>query len=310
VVSPELAAAYAACEQLARSHYENFPVASRLLPARMRPHVAAIYAFARLADDMADEGTRPAAERLADLDEWGRRLDLALCGNIEADEPHAYVFVAVRHSIEACRLPPLLFHDLLSAFRQDVTVTRYATWEDLLDYCRRSANPVGRLVLRVAQADTPAADAASDAVCTALQLTNFWQDLEIDWKKARLYVPASIWKPRGAREPDLATGRMTPEWRASLGDVARRTRMLFDEGRAVCDAVTGRLRLELRATWLGGTRMLDKLEAADFDVFAGRPTLTKADVPWLVWRSLLWSRTSAASERVGESEGRSPSDED
>jgi len=311
-VSSELAAAYAACEQLARSHYENFPVASRLLPAWMRPHVAAIYAFARIADDMADEGTRPSAERLKDLDAWGRRLDLALCGSIEADEPHRYVFVALRHSIEVCRLPPLLFHDLLSAFRQDVTVTRYATWEDLLDYCRRSANPVGRLVLRVAGPDgwaspsglTAAADAASDAVCTALQLTNFWQDLEIDWKKGRLYVPESIWKPRGAREPDLAMRRMTPEWRATLGDVARRTRALFEDGRGVCDAVKGRLRFELRATWLGGTRILDKLESADFDVFARRPTVTKADVPSLLLRSLLWSRTSAAN--AGESEGRSP----
>src|SRR5262249_51735088 len=187
VVNPELAAAYAACEQLARSHYENFPVASRLLPAKMRPHVAAIYAFARLADDMADEGTRPAAERLADLDRWGARLDAALDGTAVDREPNAFVFVAVRQSIQACGLPRALFPDLLSAFRQDVTVPRYATWEALLDYCRRSANPVGRLVLRVAGPDVRGsasgltADAASDAVCTALQLTNFWQDLEIDW---------------------------------------------------------------------------------------------------------------------------------
>lgn len=291
----ELEAAYAACEALARSHYENFPVASRLLPAGMRPHVAAVYAFARIADDMADEGTRPAAERIADLDRWAERLDAALSGRPAGDDPHAYVFTAVRHSIDVCRLPPALFHDLLSAFRQDVTVTRYATWEDVLDYCRRSANPVGRLVLRIAGESARArpsglteTDAASDAVCTALQLTNFWQDLEIDAMKGRLYVPESIWRPASAHFEDLAARRMTPEWKRTLTEVAARTRALFAEGRAVCDAVRGRLRLELRATWLGGVRVLDKLEAVDFDVFAHRPTLTKADVPALLWRALAW----------------------
>ena len=179
MVSAELARAYAYCERIARSHYENFPVASRLLPARMRPHIAAIYAFARIADDMADEGTRPAAERVADLDRWGSRLTDALRGGPPSD-PHREVFVALRHSIEEHHLPPPLFHDLLSAFRQDVTVTRYATWEAVLDYCRRSANPVGRLVLRVAGYDREDLDSASDPVCTALQLTNFWQDLAID----------------------------------------------------------------------------------------------------------------------------------
>jgi squalene synthase HpnC len=201
-------------------------------------------------------------------------------------------------------LPPALFHDLLSAFRQDVTVTRYATWEDVLDYCRRSANPVGRLVLRIAgesarvrPSGLTEADVASDAVCTALQLTNFWQDLEIDAVKGRLYVPESIWRPASARFEDLAARRLTPEWKRTLGEVAARTRALFAEGRAVCDAVPGRLRLELRATWLGGVRVLDKLEAAGFDVFAHRPTLTKADVPSLLWRALAWR---------AESDGRRP----
>jgi squalene synthase HpnC len=289
VVTPELAAAYAACAQLARSHYENFPVASRLLPSRMRPHVAALYAFARIADDMADEGTRPARDRIADLDRWGERLDAALHGEPVVDSPHAYVFVAVRHTIDTCRLPPSLFHDLLSAFRQDVTVSRYPSWDALLDYCRRSANPVGRLVLRIAGAESADADAASDAVCTALQLTNFWQDLETDWMKGRLYVPESIWRPAGARETDLSARRITPEWRAALQQAATRTRALFDSGRRVADAVSGRLRWELRVTWLGGTRILDKLEAADFDVFANRPALTASDIPSVLWRALTWN---------------------
>jgi squalene synthase HpnC len=288
VVSSQLTGAYAYCEQLARTHYENFPVASRLVPADMRPHIAAIYAFARLADDMADEGVRPAADRLADLDRWAARLDRAVRGEPDFGGPHAEVFVALRNTIGTCRLPPSLLHDLLSAFRQDVTVARYATWDELMDYCRRSANPVGRLVLRVAGRDNPELDAASDAVCTALQLTNFWQDLEVDWGKGRLYVPASIWQPAGAKEADLSHRRITAEWRRALADVTARTRALFARGAPVTDGVAGRLRWELRATWLGGTRILDKLEAANFDIFTHRPKLTRADVPGILWRMALW----------------------
>ena len=286
-----LEAAYAYCERLAQSHYENFPVASRLLPARMRPHIAALYAFARLADDMADEGHRPAADRLADLEAWDARLSSIAAGAAPSAGPHAEVFVALRATIDACRLPPSLLHDLISAFRQDVTVTRYATWDDLLDYCRRSANPVGRLVLRVAGYDRPDLDAASDAVCTALQLTNFWQDLEIDWKKGRIYLPAATREDARAREEDLAARRMTAEWRRALGEAVARTRRLFRAGVPVADGVRGRLRWELRATWLGGTRILDKLEAADYDVFTRRPALTGADVPPILWHTLFWTAT-------------------
>jgi squalene synthase HpnC len=289
VVTPEVAHAYAYCEQLARTHYENFPVASVLLPRRMRPHIAAIYAFARIADDMADEGARPAADRLADLDDWEQRLTAAAGHGPLPREAHGDVFLALRQTMRECRLPPGLFRDLLSAFRQDVTTTRYATWEDVLDYCCRSANPVGRLVLRVAGYESAALDEASDAVCTALQLANFWQDFEIDWRKGRLYVPASVWQPAGGREADLDARLLTPAWRAALADVTLRTRALFAAGRPVCEGVTGRLRYELRATWLGGTAILDKLEAADFDVYARRPSLTKADVPRLLWRTLWWT---------------------
>jgi len=290
VVTPALAGAYAYCEQLARAHYENFPVASRLLPARMRPYVAAIYAFARIADDMADEGTRPAAERLADLDDWERRFDEAVGDVALPREAHGDVFLAVRDTVRACRLPPQPFRDLLSAFRQDVTTTRYDTWAAVLDYCRRSANPVGRLVLRVAGYEDARLDRASDAVCTALQLANFWQDFEIDWRKGRLYLPAEIWEAAGARDADLEAPVLTPAWRIALADAATRTRALFAAGRPVCDGVRGRLRYELRATWLGGTTILDKLEAADYDVFARRPRLTKADVPSIAWRTLTWTR--------------------
>ena len=283
----DLAGAYAYCQRLAKAHYENFPVASHVLPASMRPHVAAIYAFARIADDMADEGHRPDAARIDDLERWGARLDGVVAGKPDAG-PHGEVFVALRHSIEACRLPVSLFHDLLSAFAQDVTVTRYATWDDLLDYCRRSANPVGRLVLRVAGRDQERLDRASDAVCTALQLTNFWQDLKIDWSRGRLYVPASVWRAAGAAEDGLGGERLPDEWRMALREAVDYTRVLFERGRAVCDAVSGRLRYELRATWMGGTRILDKLEAARFDPYVKRPALSWPDAPGILWCLIRW----------------------
>jgi squalene synthase HpnC len=301
-----LAAAYAACQQLAASHYENFPVASRLLPPRMRPHVAAVYAFARTADDFADEGGDAAADRLDRLDDWQRRLRRAVSPDVAAPaagevgpanagastggvDP-ALVFEALAHTIRTCRLPVTLFEDLLSAFRQDVTVRRYATWPDVLDYCRRSANPVGRLVLRIAGYEDERLDRSSDALCTALQLTNFWQDLAVDWARGRLYVPEADRAAAGASEHDLDARRMTPEWRAVLEELSARTRRLFVEGRPVCDGVRGRLRHELRLTWLGALRVLDRLEREGFDVFASRPALGGADVPVLAWRWLTWSR--------------------
>ncbi len=293
-----LADAYAECERLAQSHYENFPVASLLLPRRMRPHVAAIYAFARTADDLADEGDVPADARLAQLDVWQAQLHAAVRspgpsgpGNASA-EPVAPVFKALAATIRLHHLPLSLFDDLISAFRQDVVKKRYDTWADLLDYCRRSANPVGRLVLRVAGTADQALDRASDAMCTALQLTNFLQDVERDWQKERVYLPLADRERLGAREEDLAARQLTAAWRNVLAEAAARTRALFAEGRSVCDGVPGRLKYELRFTWLGGSRILDRLEAGRFDVFAKRPALGKADIPALVWQALTWRARS------------------
>lgn len=282
--------AYEYCERLARDHYENFPVASRLLPARMRPHVAAVYAFARLADDMADEGERPAADRLTDLAAWKERLHAAASGAPDPGGPHPAVFEALRGTIAACSLPVTLLENLIAAFEQDVTVNAYATWESVLDYCSRSANPVGRLVLRIAGHHDEYADACSDALCTALQLTNFWQDLERDRHKGRLYLPADIYGPAGAVVTDLDRGHLSSAWRTALGEVGRRTRELFARGRPVCDIVRGRLRYELRATWLGGTRILDKLEAVDYDVFTNRPALKAADLAGVALGVMIWRR--------------------
>jgi hydroxysqualene synthase len=285
-----LAAAYAACEQDASSHYENFPVASLLLPRRMRPHVAAVYAFARAADDFADEGTRSPGERQALLDGWLRRLRHAAVSSepgppAAPGEPAnaAEIFIALGASMRAHDLPASLFEDLLSAFRQDVTIARYSSWAELLDYCRRSANPVGRLVLRIAGYRDPALDAASDATCTALQLTNFWQDLKIDADRGRIYLPAEDRAAHGAREEDLRAGQITAEWRRALAAATSRTRALFEAGRPLCDGVSGRLKYELRATWLGGNRILDKLERSGFDPVRRRPTLGGADIPWFTW---------------------------
>jgi squalene synthase HpnC len=283
----DLDAAYAACEREVRTHYENFPVASWLLPRGMRRDVAAVYAFARAADDFADEGNRAAEERLRLLDGWGRRLRQA------ADSPDpgparregepantVAVFLAVGATIRSKDLPLGLFEDLLSAFRQDVTVSRYATWVDLLDYCRRSANPVGRLVLRIAGHRDPRLDAWSDAVCTALQLTNFWQDMAADAERGRVYLPEEEDASRGPR---------------ALGSALERTRALFEQGRPLCDALRGRLRLELRATWLGGVRILDKVAQSASDRTRSRPRLGAADLPWFAARLLLWPRASSTA---------------
>jgi len=203
------------------------------------------------------------------------------------------VFVAVGDTIRSLSLAVQPFDDLLSAFRQDVTVTRYRTWDQMMDYCRRSANPVGRLVLRIAGYDDPRLADSSDAMCAALQLTNFWQDLKIDFDRGRIYLPADERERHGALESDLADGRITPEWQRALATAAARTRLLFDEGRMVCDGVEGRLRYELRATWLGGMRILDRLERSRFDVVDHRPSLGARDLLWIAPLVLAWRPTVA-----------------
>jgi squalene synthase HpnC len=281
----------------ARAHYENFPVASVLVPATMRPHVAAVYAFARAADDFADEGDRPPEVRQRLLDGWQHRLHQCVDGRAPGGaaapgEPAnaVEIFVALGETIRVKRLPVGLFDDLLSAFAQDVMVTRYATWDALLDYCRRSADPVGRLVLRIAGYGGSPMDAWSDAICTGLQLTNFWQDLKIDFDRGRIYMPAAELRQHGAAECDLSSGGITAGWRAAMAAAVARTRAMFESGRPLCDAVRGRLRYELRATWLGGMRILDRLERSGFDAVGARPSLGAADVAPLAWRMAVWAR--------------------
>ena len=282
-------AAYAACLQIAREHYENFPVASRLVPASMRPHIAAVYAFARGADDIADEPGPTAAQRLRRLDDWRSHLH---------EPPRTAVFIALDDTRQKFDLPLDLFEDLLSAFRQDVTTSRYETWPVLLDYCRRSANPIGRLVLRIAGHRRDDADRWSDAICTALQLTNFWQDLAIDWERGRLYLPAELLRAAHADPADLDRRTISAPWQAALRQATSMTRTLFVQGGPVCDVVDGRLRYELRATVLGGLRILEKLERKHFDVFAHRPTLNASDAMVIGWRALVrWHATHPSTTR-------------
>jgi hydroxysqualene synthase len=299
-----LAGAYAACEKLARSHYENFPVASRLLPAAMRPHVAALYAFARVADDIADEGSAAPEARRVELQAWQAGLHRAVSDHewdADArpraarpdrglDGDSARILIAAAHSIRTLGLPLALFDDLVSAFGQDIMTTRYASWADLLDYCRRSANPVGRLVLRIAGYRDDRLDRASDALCTALQLTNFWQDLSTDWRAGRLYVPGEAARAAGASEDTLRGDRLTDAWADAVVACAAFTRERFSEGREVCDGVHGRLRAELRFTWLGGMRVLERVEQGRFELLQRRPRLSARDAPLLVWRALTWTR--------------------
>jgi phytoene synthase len=293
-----LTEAYARCQQMAAAHYENFPVASRLVPARMRPHVAAVYAFARTADDFADEGSATEAQRLAWLDQWrtlrqagpGAARAAGAVGSVPAEDVRA-TFTAVHDTIARCRLAPHLFDDLVSAFVQDATTRRYETWDGVLDYCRRSANPVGRLVLGIAGVRDESVARHSDAVCTALQLANFWQDLGADWAtRDRLYVPADLLRAHGASTGVLDAGATDEAWRRVIEVLGSRTDALFDEGRAVCDAVRGRLRYELRATWLGGTTILRKTLAIRERSLHDRPVLTSTDLMRIATVAILWPR--------------------
>ena len=198
--------------------------------------------------------------------------------------------MALAHSIRSLDLPIALFDDLLSAFGQDTMTTRYDSWADVLDYCRRSANPIGRLVLRIAGYDDIRLDRSSDALCTALQLTNFWQDFGRDWRAGRLYVPRDVQNDCGALEADLDAGRITPAWASAIERAVAYTRSLFEQGRAVCDGVRGRLRIELRFTWLGGGRILERVERDRMRLLERRPALGPADAPLLVWRAIGWPR--------------------
>jgi squalene synthase HpnC len=284
--------AYEACTKLARAHYENFPV-GRLVPKGMQPHVHAVYAFARYADDLADEGyagsakaegardVMTPAERLAALDDWERQL----CSPSGTPGLH-FIFVALHETIRELNLPLNLFTDLLSAFKQDVVKRRYANFTEVLDYCRRSANPIGRLVLLLHGKRKEELHLLADQICTGLQLANFWQDVGIDLEKDRMYLPEDDRKTYGVTEEALFARRADDKYRQLIAFQVDRTQGIFDQGAPLTKELSGLLRLEIRLTWLGGTTILRKIEALKYDTLNHRPTVGKADMAVLFFKAL------------------------
>ena len=263
-------------------HYENFPVASLLLPKRLRRPIEAIYRFARSADDIADEGEADDAERLRALAGYGEELDRIERG-LPSDSP---IFQALAAAVAERRLPLQPFRDLLDAFAQDVVKKRYADYPELLDYCRRSANPVGRLLLHLC--DRADADnlRRSDCICTALQLINFWQDIAIDWLKQRVYLPQDELARFNVSENQIAAGRWSEAWAALLDFQIDRTEALMRDGAPLVRQLPGRMGWEIRLTVQGGLRILERLRQARGDVFRHRPRLAAGDWPRLAGRAL------------------------
>jgi hydroxysqualene synthase len=273
--------AFAYCEGRVRSHYENFPV-GLFVSRDKRRYVHALYAFARAADDFADEAMYE-GHRQEKLDEWEARLHACYRG--VAEDP---IFLALGETVRRLQIPEALLLDLLSAFRQDTVKNRYESWDELLDYCRRSADPVGRLVLLVFGYQDPELPPLSDAICTALQLANHWQDVAVDLRKDRIYIPRELLKGHGLGEWDLNAGRVNDGFRAMMGDLVCRTRALFAKGRPLCDRVGRDIRFEMRLTWLGGSRILDRIEAVGHDVFRRRPRHGVTDAAALAWQAWRW----------------------
>jgi squalene synthase HpnC len=263
-------------------HYENFPVASLLLPKRLRAPIEIIYRFARSADDIADEGVDSPDVRLRRLSVYRHALESIAAGQVPAEPLFANVAKIVREHA----LPVQLFADLISAFSQDVTKARYADFTELLDYCRRSANPVGRLVLHLFKRTSETDLAGSDAVCTALQLINFWQDIELDFAKGRIYLPQDEMARHGVSERHIAEQRCDAAWVSLMKFQADRTRAMILRGKPLARSLPGRMGLEIRTTLQGGLRILEKIEQAGYDVFRRRPVLRGFDWPLLLARAV------------------------
>lgn len=273
--------AYAHCMKLARAHYENFPVASLLIPKRLRKHIAAIYAFARTADDFADE-PQFSGQRMERLYEWKERLNAAVRG--QAEHP---IFLAIADTLNNFAIPNCLLHDLLTAFKMDVVTNRYATFDGLLGYCRYSANPVGRLVLFLMGYPAPKLLEYSDAICTALQLTNFWQDVFIDLGKDRIYIPREDMTRFRYSEAQLKEKIINTQFRRLLHFEVQRTQQLFWQGAPLLKVLPGRLGMEIKMTWLGGMNILKKIIKVNADVLNHRPQLRKTDFLIMLGKTLL-----------------------
>ncbi|MDR1145310.1 MAG: squalene synthase HpnC [Verrucomicrobiales bacterium] len=288
--------AYAACTAYARAHYENFPV-GLLVGAKLRPHVHAVYCFARVSDDLADEGyadprqPRPPgalsqAARLAQLHAFRDEFRAWTDGAADADTPYAWVFRPLLLTMEKFDLPRQLFYDLLSAFEQDIVKRRYASFSEVLDYCVRSANPVGRLVLLLHGYRDEERFAWSDHICTALQLANFWQDVAVDLVKDRIYLPQDEQAQFTVSEAQLFANQATPAYRELLKFQVDRTQTIFNAGKPLAASLRGLFSLEISLTWHGGATILQKIRRQHYDTLTRRPKLTKLDALPLLLRAL------------------------
>ena len=278
--APTLEEARAWCRHLAETHYENFHVASWFLPKRFRPHFHSIYAYCRVSDDLGDEvGDRHAALALLDL--WGAELDACYRG--ETRHP---VFVALAETIRACDIPKEPFGDLLVAFRQDQTVTRFATMQEVLGYCRYSANPVGRLVLYACGYRDAERFALSDHTCSALQLANFWQDVRVDYGKGRMYLPREDMDRFGVDESLIASGRGTQQFRELMRYEVDYARKMFRAGLPLITMVDRELAVDLDLFSRGGLEILRAIEEQDCDVLRARPSISKSRKAALLLRAL------------------------
>lgn len=276
---PTLQEAFAYCKRVALDHYENFTIASWLLPRVLRGHMYAVYAYCRGVDDLGDEA---AGDRLALLDGW--EAELRRCYDGSPRDPR---FVALQHTVRAFDIPPEPFLRLVEANRRDQRVDRYRTFEELLDYCSYSANPVGHIVLYLFGYRDLQRRRLADATCTALQLTNFWQDVSVDLEKGRVYIPLEDVERFGGREDDLLSRRSSEAFRRLMAFEVDRTRELYRRGLALLPLVGGRLRVDLRLFSLGGLAVLEAIERAGYDVLQRRPRLSRARKAWLALRGLL-----------------------
>jgi squalene synthase HpnC len=279
-IAPTLEEARAWCKRLTESHYENFNVASWFLPKELRPHFHAIYAYCRVSDDLGDE-VGDARQALALLDFWGRELDACYQGRVRHP-----VFVALAETIKDCLIPKEPFADLLVAFRQDQTVKRYETMEDLLAYCRYSANPVGRLVLYVCCEQNEENFRLSDATCSALQLANFWQDVRVDYAKGRIYLPQKDMDFFHVPEQYLAESIVTPEFRGLMRCEVDYARSLFEQGLPLIGKVSRDFALDLDLFSRGGLEILRAIERCDYDVLSARPAISKKKKLALLMRAV------------------------
>lgn len=291
-ISP-LPAAYAACARLARTHYENFTVVSWFLPRGLKKHFHALYAYCRTVDDLGDEAPGGAAARLRGLDAFEGALRRALQGGTPAspaaDEPPFWrpLFAALGETARRFEIPPDPFLKLIAANRMDQRLARHPTWKDLLHYCDHSANPVGHLVLHLFGHRDRERQRLADCTCTALQLTNFWQDIRVDWAKGRVYLPQEDLARFGVSEAQIAEGRVDANFRRLMAYEIEQTRSLFEEGLRLVPMVDGRLRRDLRLFSLGGMAILAAIEKAGCDVFRKRPTLSRRQKAWLIVRQVL-----------------------